>query len=97
MAVSFSRGVILYTEAYSREPQVQRSANRPTERDASPTRLTVRAFTAALLACTRVSQNPIRRNEAIPIPSHNYNGIRSLFTFQFCTSYYHAYMNLQCF
>lgn len=70
MTVSLIRGIILKIEAYSRDPQVQRSANRPIESDASPTRFTVRALTAALLACTRVIQKPIRRNDAIPIPSH---------------------------
>jgi len=51
----------------------------PKSKPKSPTRFTIKAFIAALLACILVNQKLIKRYEHKPTPSHPKNNCMKLF------------------
>lgn len=60
----------LNTVLQSKFPNTQNRAKNPTLKNISPTRLTVNALMADLLAWIRVYQKLISKYEDTPIPSH---------------------------
>ncbi len=54
----------------SRLPKVTKTRNIPMRKPASPMRFTMKAFLPASAALCRSNQNPIRRYEQRPTPSH---------------------------